>query len=106
MSIFDDLTGSMGTGAAQLTDEIDKMVGGGRRRRKSRRKVRRKIRRRKCRTKKGRMYKSRRRGRRSARKGTRSRTHPNDYNYTTKRGDRDFHRRHHNQKRLIDPFMF
>ena len=37
-------------------------------------------------------------------KGSRSKTHPGDLNYTTKRGDKDFHRRGHNVKLSRRPY--
>jgi hypothetical protein len=37
-------------------------------------------------------------------KGTRSKTHRGRKNYTTKRGDKVFHRRHHNVRKSRKPY--
>lgn len=37
-------------------------------------------------------------------KGTRSKTHMGRKNYTTKRGDKVFHRRHHNVRKSSKPY--
>jgi len=37
-------------------------------------------------------------------KGSPSKTRPGDLDYTTKKGDRDFHQRHHDIRRSRDPF--
>lgn len=51
-------------------------------------------------------HRRRRRHRRSRRstKGSRSKTHRGDKNYTTKRGDKDFHRRHHDIRSSRSPY--
>jgi len=38
-------------------------------------------------------------------KGAKSKTHKGDMDYTTKRGDGDFHRGGHNIKERIDPYQ-
>ena len=37
-------------------------------------------------------------------KGAKSKTHPGDMDYTTKRGDKDFHRRGHDVSLRINPY--
>tara|TARA_B100000989_G_C19340542_1_gene384781 strand:- start:103 stop:327 length:225 start_codon:yes stop_codon:yes gene_type:complete len=41
---------------------------------------------------------------RSSKKGTASKTHPGDKNYTTKKGDKDYHEKHHDIKKKHRPF--
>ena len=55
---------------------------------------------------KSRSRKSRRGSRKRGRsvRGSRSKTHPGDLNYTTKRGDKDFHRRGHNVRLSRRPY--
>jgi hypothetical protein len=45
-----------------------------------------------------------RRKRRSSKKGTASKTHPGDKNYTTKKGDKFYHEKHHDVKKKHKPF--
>ena len=70
------------------------MPGGGRRRRRRTRRHR------------SRRHHGRRHRRRSRRhgKGSKSLTHHGDMNYTTKRGNKDFHRRHHDVKKSRRPY--
>ena len=39
-------------------------------------------------------------------KGSKSKTHKGDMDYTTKRGDADFHQKGHNVKKLTIPYAF
>ena len=70
------------------------MTGGGRRRRRRTRRHR------------SRRHHGRRHRRRSRRhgKGSKSLTHHGDMNYTTKLGDKDYHRRHHDVKKSRRPY--
>jgi hypothetical protein len=41
---------------------------------------------------------------RSSKKGTKSKTHPGRLNYTTKKGDKVFHRKHHYVRKSRKPY--
>ena len=42
----------------------------------------------------------------SSKKGTRSKTHPGRLNYTTKKGNKVYHRKHHNVRKTHKPYSY